>query len=122
MQPISNDKRWNIIEAKQRKEPVSSIIKWFNVSESSISRIWNKYLKTGEYNAIPYTGRKSDVSAKKEDEIRATIKENNDLTLEELIEKLALTLTISGLSRHLAKMGLSYKKRHFIPMDKNAKT
>ena len=119
MQPISNDKRWNIIEAKQRKEPVSLIVKWFGVSESSISRIWNKYLKTGEYNAIPYTGRKSDISEEKDEEIRATIKKNNDMTLEELIEKLSLNLTVSGLSRHLDKMGLSYKKRHYTQMGKS---
>ena len=112
MQPISNDKRQNIIEAKQRNESVEIIIKWFNVSASSISRIWNKYLKTGDYSSIPYAGRKSDITKEKDDEIREYIKNNNDATLEEMIEALSINLTISGLSRHLNKMDLSYKKRH----------
>jgi transposase len=111
LKPISNDKRLNIIEAKQRKESVENIIKWFNVSASSISRIWNKYLKTGDYSAIPYTGRKSDISKEKEDEIREYIRNHNDATLEEMIEALSINLTVSGLSRHLDKMDLSYKKR-----------
>jgi len=122
MQPISNDKRQNIIEAKQRKEPVTAIIKWFNVSASSISRIWNKYLKTGDYSAIPYTGRKSDISEEKDNEIRGYISKNNDATLEEMIEVLSINLTISGLSRHLDKMGLSYKKRRYTQTDNSART
>jgi len=119
MKPISNDKRQNIIEAKQRKENVASIIKWFNVSASSISRIWNKYLKTGDYSAIPYTGRKSDISEEKDDEIRNYINKNNDATLEEMVEALSINLTVSGLSRHLDKMGLSYKKRRYTQMDES---
>jgi len=122
VQPISNDKRESIIEAKKRKEPVTAIIKWFNVSASSISRMWNKYLKTGEYSAIPYAGRKSDITEEKDNEIRAYISKNNDATLEEMIEALSLNLTVSGLSRHLDKMGLSYKKRHFIQTGNNVLT
>ena len=96
MQPISNDKRQNIIEAKRRKEPVINIIMWFNVSASSISRIWNKYLKTGTYSAIPYTGRKSGISEEKDDELRDCISKNNDKTLEEMIEALSINLTVSS--------------------------
>ena len=121
MQPISNDKRQNIVEAKQRKESVETIKKWFNVSASSISRIWNKYLKTGDCAAIPYTGRKSDISPKKDDEIREYIRNNNDATLEEMIEALSINLTVSGLSRHLDKMDLSYKKRRSIQKISNEK-
>ena len=122
MHPISNDKRQNIIEAKQRKEPIEAIIKWFNVSASSISRIWNKYLKTGDYSAIPYAGRKSDISKQKDEEIRKYIHAHNDATLEEMLEVLSLSLTVSGLSRHLDKMGLSYKKRHYTQTGNNAPT
>jgi len=113
LKPISNDKRQNIIEAKQRGEKAEAIIKRFNVSASSISRIWNKYRKTGDCSPIPYPGRKSEISEEKDNEIRDYINENNDATLEEMIEALSINLTISGLSRHLDKMGLSFKKRRF---------
>jgi len=122
MKPISNDKRENIIAAKQRKESVEQIKKWLNVSSSTISRVWNKFLKTGSYEAIPYTGRKSDITPQKDEEIKSTIKEKPDITAEELIEKLSLNLTTSGLYRRLSKMGLSFKKRRCMLMDKNEKT
>lgn len=111
MQPVSNDKRADIITAKQRNEPVKSIKRWFNVSDSTISRIWNKYLKTGSFLPIPYTGRKSDITPEQDEAICLKIKENCDITIEKLISELQLEITISGLSRHLEKMGLSFKKR-----------
>ena len=55
VKPVSNDKRADIVAAKQRGEPVVVIKKWFNVSDSTISRIWNKFKKTGSYEPVPYT-------------------------------------------------------------------
>jgi len=122
VKPISNEMRRNIIAAKQRNETVEQIKKWLNVSESTISRIWNKFKKTGTYEPIPYTGRRSDIPPEKDDEIRAKIKERPDITANELIDELSLNLTTSGLYRRLAKMGLSYKKRRCIRMDKSERT
>ena len=122
MKPVSNEKRADIMAAKQRGESVITIKKWFNVSDSTISRIWNRYKKTGTYLPIPYRGRRSDISAETDARIRARITESADITLEELIETLSLNLTISGLSRRLSKMDLSYKKRRSIPADKTGLT
>jgi len=121
LKPTSNDKRANIIAAKQRKEPVEQIKKWLNVSDSTISRIWNKFLKTGSYAPIPYTGRKSDITPEKDEEIKAKIKEKPDITAEDLIAELSLELTTSGVYRRLAKMGLTFKKRRSMLTDKNEK-
>ena len=105
--------------AKQRQETVEQIKKWLNISDSTISRIWNRFKKTGSYEAIPYAGRKSDIPPEKDDEIRAKIMERPDITADELIAELSLNLTQSGLYRRLAKMGLTFKKRRSILMDKN---
>ena len=121
MQPVSNDKRADIIAAKKRKEPVESIKKSFNVSDSTISRIWNKYLKTGSFLPVAYTGRKSDITPGQDEQIRLKIKEKCDITLEKLIEELHLEITVSGLSRHLGKMGLSFKKRCSTQVTKSEK-
>jgi len=42
--------------------------------------------------------------------IRDTIKEKPDITLNELIESLGLSVTESGLSKHMKKLKLTYKK------------
>ena len=118
LKPISNETRANIIGAKQRNESVEQIKKWLNVSASSISRIWNKFLRTGEYAPIPYTGRKSNITPEQDEKIRAIILDKPDITADELIAVLSLPITTSGLYRRLPKMDLTYKKRRSILMDK----
>jgi len=113
MKPVGENIRSNIIAAKQRGEKGQTIAKWLNISLSAVNVIWKRYKETGSYLAIPYPGKKSKISKDKELEIMETIKENPDLTLDELIEKLSLPLTISGLWRKLKKIGYSYKKRHY---------
>ncbi|MDR0372555.1 MAG: IS630 transposase-related protein [Nitrososphaerota archaeon] len=122
MRPISDDKRADIIAAKQRNEPATQIKKWFNTSERTISRIWNKYQKTGTYNPTPNTGRKSKLTPKQDQQIKDTITKNPDITLIELNDKLSLNLTEGGLSFHLKKMGLTFKKRRSMQTAKNEPT
>jgi len=122
VRPISDDKRADIIAAKKRKEPVTQIKKWFNTSERTISRIWNKYQKTGTYQPIPYAGRKNKLTFEQDQQIQNTITKTPDITLLELIDQLSLNITEGGLSFHLKKMGLTFKKRRSILMDKKEQT
>jgi transposase len=112
-----------IIAAKKRGESTESIIKWVTkVSKSSIDKIWSLFNKTGSFEPKPYIGNNRKITLEHDQQIRAKIKENNDITLLEMIDELCLNVSESGLSRHLEKMGLSYKKRHCTQMDKNVKT
>jgi len=122
MRPVSNDKRTDIVAAKKRGESVEKIKKWLHVSDSTISRIWNTFKKTGAYTPKPYTGRKSHIPPEADQRIRALLAKKPDITLEALIEEQALPLTVSGLSRRLAKMDLSYKKRRFSPTGRTVPT
>ncbi len=45
-----------------------------------------------------------------EEKIKTTLKNKPDTTTTELINELNLKISKSGLSKHLAKMNLSYKK------------
>jgi transposase len=110
MRPVDNKTRENIISAKQRNEKRENISLWLGVSVSTVDNVWKRFIKTGSFLPTPYTGRKSTIDAKTDEEIRNTIKEHSDITIEELINKLSLPLTVSGLFRKLRRMGLSYKK------------
>jgi transposase len=81
VRPVSDDKRADIISAKQRKEPVAQIKKGFNISERTIGRIWKKYQTTGNYDPIPYTGRKSKLSKEQDQQIKDTITKTPNITL-----------------------------------------
>jgi len=122
VRPVSNDKRADIIAAKKRNEPTKQIQKCFNISERTISRIWNKYQKTGNHKPKPYTGRKSKLTLEQDQQIKEAITKNPGITLNELNEKLSLNLTDGGLSFHLKKMGLSCKKRYSMQTSKNETT
>ena len=110
MRPIDNKTRENIISAKQRNEKRETISLWLGISISTVDKVWRRFKVTGSFLPTPYTGKKSIIDTETDARIRNTIKETPDITLEELIYKLSLPLTISGLFRKLGRMGLSYKK------------
>jgi transposase len=119
VRPVSDDKRADITATKQRNKPAAQIKKWFNINQRTISRIWNKYQKTGTYQPTPYKGRKSKLTKEQDKQIKDTIAETPDITLLELIDKLSLDLTEGGLSFHLKAMGLTFKKRLSMQVSKN---
>ena len=118
MRPTDNKTRENIILAKQRNEKRETIAFWMNVSVSNVDKVWKRFIDTGSYDPTPYTGRKSSIDALTDENIRAVINETPDITLEELISKLSLPLTVSGLCRKLDRMGFSFKKRQLIRQSK----
>ena len=123
MRPISVEKRELIVAAKQRGEKESDILKWVKgISRSVITTVWRQFKATGTIEPKKYKGRISTITAETDDRIRRTINETPDITLLELIDKLSLSLSESGLSRHIKKMGLTYKKRHSTQMAKSVKT
>jgi len=122
MRATDNKIRENIILAKQRKEKRETIAFWMNVSVSTVDKVWKRFIDTGSYAPTPYTGRKSSIDAITDEKIRAAINENPDITLEELIGKLSLPLTISGFCRKLDRMGFSLKKRQLIRQNKTVPT
>jgi len=122
MRATDDKTRENIVLAMQRKEKRNTISMWLNVSISTIDKVWHKFKKTGDHQPIPYTGRKSTLTEKQETEIKAKIQQTPDITLNELRAELSIDLTESGMSRHLKAMGLTFKKRRSMLMDKNETT
>jgi transposase len=84
--------------------------------------VWRKFRETGAYLPIPYTGRKSTLTAEQDRQIKTKIAETPDITLNELRAELSLDLSESGLSLHLKKIGLPFKKRRSTQMAKNEQT
>ena len=113
MKPTSQEKREQIISAKQRGEKTENIILWVKVSKSTIDKVWRRYRETGNAAAKPYKGSTSKITAE--------IDKNNDITLEELIEELKLPIKKSQLSRLLISWNISYKKRHYTQKTNNEK-
>ena len=112
MKAIPKEIREKIIEHKTNKEKNKDIGKWLGISESAINRIWNKYKVSGTIeNNYKNSGRKSAVSSEKMELVENKIKEQPDITLQELVDMLELNISISALSRKLKKLEYTLKKR-----------
>ena len=120
--PISNDKREALIKHKQAGESEADIAKWLFIHPVTVQRIWKKYIETGTYepNALN-NGRKPRVSKETMDKVVMKIQEQPDMTLQELIDEFNLGISQAALCKRLIKLGLSFKKRHFIQTDKSEK-
>lgn len=119
---ISKEIREKIIIHKQSRVKQSDIAKCLIISESTVTQVWRKYRQSGSCEALPKnSGRKPLVSDETMDKIVDKIKEIPDITLAELIDAFELVISVSALCRRLIKIGLTYKKRHFIPKNNNVK-
>lgn len=120
--PITNDVREKIIKHKLKGEKEIDIARWLFVSKVAVSSIWGKYQKTKNYK-LKYEncGRKSNITSEQESEIIIEIKKIPDITILELIDKLDLMITESGLSKWLKKRGFSFKKKQLILQNKTVR-
>jgi len=110
--PLSQEIREKIIYHKKNGEKNAEIAKWLRVSIDSVKRIWRTYREKNTVKPKPHNkGRKPAFCSQKMEKITAKIKEQPDITLEELVEEFHLKISISALSRKLTKTDLTFKKR-----------
>jgi len=110
--PLSNDLRKRIIEAKLRGDTEDKIAQEKEVNKSTITKLWALYKETGSYEARPNpNGRKPALTTQHLAQITSKINEQPDITLQELIEELNLPVCVSALCRTVNnKLGFCYKK------------
>ena len=110
--PLSNDLRKRIVEARERGDTVARIAKEKGVSESAINKLCALYRATNSYTPRPLNnGRKSKLNEKQLESVAMRIKEEPEITLNELISDLELPVCESGLCRIVnGKLGLRRKK------------
>jgi transposase len=120
---ITIEEREKIIKHKQNNENETDIARWLFISKSTVTKLWAHYRKTGNLQTN-YTncGRKPKLNNTQITQIKTEIEKTPDITIPELIEKLDLPITESGLSKLFKKLGLTYKKRHSMQMAKNEMT
>jgi transposase len=114
MKPLTAEIRKLIVEAKQRNEKESDIAKWLNISESSVTVIWRLFRKSNSIEPKPYPGAKPVFTDEMKMKVKQLIKENPDMTLEEIIDNLSLPIKKSRLSRWLIESGYPYKKKRYL--------
>ena len=122
-EPLSNDLRKRIVEARKNGDTVAKIAKEKAVSESTINKLMALYRKTGKYTPRPLNnGRKPRLTAEQLEEVKKRIIEQPDITLLELIAEMNLPLCESALCRIVNnKLGLRRKKKRFTLLNRNGR-
>ncbi len=117
MKPLSNDLRRRIIEAVQENEESQpEIAERFSVSLSAVEKLWHRFRLTGKFEALPHAGGRARLLKDDEALIRIEVAHQPDVTLVELVEKLARTtgkpaVSLMTMSDQLRRWQLPRKKR-----------
>lgn len=123
MKPLSEDLRRRIIAAREGGESPSEVHRRFGVSRSSEARLWRQYQQSGHCRPKQIGGYRRSRLSEHEPRLRGWIKQQPDLTIDELchrcLSELKVAIGRTALWHRLERMGLSYKKN---PARRRART
>src|SRR5437868_9782308 len=114
MRTLSVDLRERILCSYDRGEGTrAEIAHRFRVSLGMVKKLLQQRQRTGDIaSRHRYAGRKPMIVAAHQRQLRTLLARKNDLTLKELRAAMELKCSLQAIHVVLAKMGLTYKKRH----------
>ena len=109
---LSEDSKWRILKAVQRKEKVTEIARMFGITRGSVYDIVNQYKETGNLEIrTNQRGSKPKLDKEQLEEIRQAVTGNPDITLSEIKDKFNLPVTTECIRQKLHEMGFRRKKK-----------
>ena len=124
MRTTSLDLRERILASYDNDEGTrAEMARRFRVSLGLVKKLLQQRRRTGEIAPRHrFSGRKPLIVAAHRSQLRALLARKNDLTLKELRLTTGLKCSLQAINVVLGKMGLTYKKRHFVPASKTVRT
>lgn len=124
MRTLSLDLRERILAAYDNKEGTrAEIAHRFRVSLGMVKKLLQQRRRTGDIAPRHrFAGRKPLIVPAHQRQMRALLAKKNDLTLKELRQATGLHCSLQAIHVVLGKMGMTYKKRHFAPASRTART
>lgn len=99
------------------------IARRFLVSLGMVKKLIQQRRHTGDIAPLHHrAGRKPMIVAGHQRQMRSLLGKKPDLTLKELRSAMALECSLQAIHVVLVKMGLTYKKRLSVPLNKTART
>ncbi len=114
MRTLSVDLRERILASYDHEEGSrDQVAQRYRVSLGMVKKLLQQRRRTGDIHPRHrFSGRKPLILASHCRQMRALLGQKPDLTLQELRAAMALRCTLQAIHYALAKMGLTYKKRH----------
>src|SRR5271170_3042078 len=124
MRTLSLDLRERILAAYDNDEGTRpEIAHRFRVSLGMVKKLLQQRRRTGDIAPRHrFCGRKPLIVATHRSQMRSLLARKNDLTLKELRQATGLNCSLQAINVVLEKLGLTYKKRHSVPVSKTAQT
>ena len=113
MQAYSQDLRERVLRAIDRGDCPTAIAARFEVSRVWVYQVKNRFKKEGLRHSFQIGGHRKSCLVPMEDQIRTWIKEEPDITLSELCDRISkegIDIKVPALWHQLDKWGLSFKK------------
>jgi len=124
MRTLSLDLRERILTSYERNEGTRlDIAARYRVSLGMVKKLLQQRRHTWDIRPRHYrSGRKPKILAGHEQQLRALLRRQPDLTLKELRQAVGLSCTLPAIHYALQRLGLTYKKRHSVPASRSAPT
>jgi transposase len=124
MRTLSLDLRERILSSYDNQEGTrAEIAHRFHVSLGMVKKLLQQRRRTGDIAPRHHlAGRKPMIVAAHRSQLRALLARKSDLTLKELRATMELKCSLQAIHVVLAKMGLTYKKRHSAPASRTGPT
>ena len=124
MRTLSLDLRERILASYDQKQGTrEEVAERYRVSLGMVKKLLQQRRRTGDVAARHrYSGRKPIILATHQRQMRVLLEQKPDLTLQELRAAVELDCSLPAIHYALAKLGLTYKKRHCGPASKTVRT
>lgn len=122
--PISVDLRERIVLAYEGEEGTrEEVAKRFKVSLGMVKKLLQQNSRTGDLRPrYRFCGRKAKLMPEHGAALKALVAKQPDVTLEEMKARLGLGCTVAAIHQVLVKLGLIYKKRRSMRVNKTVPT
>lgn len=95
----------------------------FQVSQPWVRRIKQCRRETGRVAPLPRSGgRPKKITGAREKRLKQLLKKHPDATLHELRRRMRLKCCVSTVHLAVIRLGMSYKKSHCVPANRNVPT
>jgi transposase len=124
MRTLSLDLRERILASYDHEEGTrEEIADRYRVSLGMVKKLLQQRQNTGDIRPRHrYSGRKPKILGSHRQQMRKLLDKKPDLTLKELRSQMQLSCSLPAIHYALEAMGLTYKKRHSVPVSRTVQT
>lgn len=111
---LHNEARELIVKAYERNHDAKEAARNFGVHRSTVYRLVKQMKETGSVKLqTSKRGRHQILNETDIENIRKTVEEQSDITIDEIIEKLNLSVSNETVRKVVINLGFVYKKKSF---------